>query len=435
MLTLLGFGMVLTFMVLIMTKKLSPLLALIIVPILFGLIGGFGSDLRPMMLDGIKNLAPIAVMLMFAILFFGVMIDTGLFEPIVKRIIKIVGGDPLKIILATAALSLFVSLDGDGSTAYMITGAALLPLYRRTGINPLIFTCIMMMSGSLMNLTPWGGPTARAASVLKLTPNELFLPMIPVMIVCALWIFVAAYFFGIKERKRLGIIKNLTVLDNREEEFEENNKPQSEYHRKMLPINFLITLALMVSLVLNVLPLPVLFMVGFCVALIVNYPNPDQQRERLISHAGNALSVSSMIFAAGIFTGILSGTGMVDAMAGSVVSWIPERMSPYLPIIIAGLSLPFTFFISNDAFYFGILPILMTAAAKYGFTPGEVGIASLVGQQVHLLSPLVPSTYLLVGLAKVELGDHQRFTLPWALGSSVVMLLAALIFGVIPLSH
>ncbi|RYZ64047.1 MAG: citrate:proton symporter, partial [Proteobacteria bacterium] len=119
MLTLLGFGMVATFMALIMTKKLPPFLALIIVPIVFGLISGQARGLGPMMLTGIQNLAPIGIMLLFAILFFGVMIDSGLFDPIVKRIVKIVGNDPLKILVATAVLALVVSLDGDGSTSYM----------------------------------------------------------------------------------------------------------------------------------------------------------------------------------------------------------------------------------------------------------------------------------------------------------------------------
>eukprot|EP01034_Spumella_vulgaris_P015627 gene15627-19964_t len=75
-LTLLGFGMVITFMALIMTKRLSPMVALILIPVLFALVGGFGGPkLGEMMIDGVKTLAPTGVMLMFAILYFGIMID------------------------------------------------------------------------------------------------------------------------------------------------------------------------------------------------------------------------------------------------------------------------------------------------------------------------------------------------------------------------
>ena len=52
---------------------------------------------------------------------------------------------------------------------------------------------------------------------------------------------------------------------------------------------------------------------------------------------------------------------------------------------------------------------------------------------MHLLSPLVPSTYLLVGLVNAELGDHQRFTLKWSLLASLTMLAVGLLTGVIPL--
>ena len=435
MTTLLGYGMVITFMVLIMSKRLSPLIALILVPIVFGLMAGHGSSLGPMMLEGIKNVAPIGVMLAFAILFFGVMIDTGLFEPVVKKMVSLVGSDPLKILVATALLGLFVSLDGDGSTTYMITAAALLPLYRRLNLNPLYFCCLLMLASGVMNMTPWGGPTARAASALNVAPNDLFVPMLVPMLSVALWTIFAAVVFGLRERRRIGYPVSISLDTSLEEAFEESHKPQLARHRRLLPVNAALTAILMGALISNILPATVLFMVAFAVAMIVNYPKQEDQRERLAAHAGNALSVSSMIFAAGIFTGILSGTGMVDAMANNVSAWLPENLLPYMPVFIALISIPFTFFVSNDAFYFGIMPILLVTAQSHGFDAAEIGRASLIGQQVHLLSPLVPSTYLLVGLAKVELGDHQRFTLPWALGGALLMLVVGLLMGVIPMTN
>jgi CitMHS family citrate-Mg2+:H+ or citrate-Ca2+:H+ symporter len=185
----------------------------------------------------------------------------------------------------------------------------------------------------------------------------------------------------------------------------------------------------MAGLLTDVLPLSVLFMLGFAAAALLNYPRPEEQKERVAAHAGNALAVVSLIFAAGIFTGILGGTKMVDAMAGWVIGLVPPALGPYLTVVTALVSIPFTFLISNDAFYFGMLPILAKAAASYHLAAADVARASIVGQQVHLLSPLVPSTYLLVGMSKIELGDHQRFTMPWALGAAVVMLLGALLTG------
>ena len=166
--------------------------------------------------------------------------------------------------------------------------------------------------------------------------------------------------------------------------------------------------------------------------MALNYPALKEQRDRIEHHAGNVLSVVSVILAAGILTGILSGTKMVDAMANSVVAMVPDAFGPYLAIITGVLSLPFTFFISNDAFYYGVVPILSQAAAVHGISAAEIGRASLVGQPVHLLSPLVPSTYLLVALVGVEFGDHQRFTLKWTIVTAFILLAIGLLTATIP---
>lgn len=433
MLTALAYTMILVFMALIMTKRLSAMVALILVPIVFGLIAGFGMGLGPMMLDGIKKLAPTGVMLMFAILYFGIMIDAGLFDPPVRWILKLVGNDPTKIVMGTFVLATCVSLDGDGSTTYMITCAAMLPLYKRLGMSRLVLTCVVMMAGGNMNILPWGGPTARAASALGVDVGELFVPMILPMVITGAWGLLVAFWLGQREKRRLGGSVDLPVT------YEATEAAMADAlsiaRPQLIWVNFALTVALMVLLVLGTFPLQVLFMVASAIALMINYPRLEQQKDRLESHAANIVPVVALIFAAGIFVGILSGTKMVDAIAASVISGLPNWLEPYLAVVTAVLSVPFTFFISNDAFYFGILPILAKAGAVHGFTAAEIGRASLIGQQVHLLSPLVASTYLLVGLAKVEFGDHQRFTLLWALSAAGVMLVATLLLGVIPLAR
>ena len=479
MLTILAYSMIIVFMFLIMTKRLPAMVALIIVPIAFGLIGGFGKELGPMMLTGIKNLAPTGVMLMFAILYFGIMIDAGLFDPVIRRIVKLVGGDPVKIVIGTAALAMFVSLDGDGATTYMITVAAMLPLYKRLGMSQLVLACVIMLAGGVFNILPWGGPTARAASALGVDVGEIFVPMILPMLAGVCWVVFVAYVLGKKERKRIGMVRmagqrasNVSVLHPAQASAAlsgemdgttgqwvahagatevalastststsasangtEPDAPVSDpatARPKLIWVNAALTAALLGLLIAGALPLPALFMIFFAIALMINYPGLQEQKERIAAHAVNAVPVVSLIFAAGIFVGILQGTKMVDAIALSVIAAVPDWMGPYMAVVTGLLSIPFTFFISNDAFYFGIVPILAKAAAVYGISAAEIGRASLIGQPVHLLSPLVASTYLLVGMAKVEFGDHQRFTLVWSISAALVMLVAAVVFGVIP---
>jgi CitMHS family citrate-Mg2+:H+ or citrate-Ca2+:H+ symporter len=437
MLTLLAFAMVATFMALIMSGRVTALVALIVVPIVFGLVAGFRGELGPMMLEGVRSLAPTGVMLAFAILYFGVMVDAGLFDPLVRLIVRIVRGDPVKILVGTAVLALLVSMDGDGSTTYIICVSAMLPLYRRLGLNPLMLACLLMLACGVTNITPWGGPTARAASALHLDPAEIFVPLIPAMLVGAAAILGLAWQFGRMERKRLARL----APDGRPDEPDEDHLAEALVRGndlierpRLIVFNALLTAALLAALVAGVLPLPVLFMLASAVALTVNYPLPAMQKARIAAHAPNILAVVSVIFAAGIFTGVLNGTGMTEAMAKSVTGAIPASLGPHMAPVTALISMPFTFFVSNDAFFFGILPILAEAGHAYGVAPAEMARAAVTSQAVHLLSPLVPSTYLLVGLAGIDLGQHQRFTLPWAILLSLILMAAALAYGGIPLS-
>ena len=429
MLAVLGFLMIISFMVLIMSRRLSAMIALIVVPIIFALFAGFGSEIGPMALEGVKSVAPIGIMILFAILYFGIMIDAGVFDPIIETILKVVKGDPVKIAIGTAVLALFISLDGDGTTTYMITISAMLPLYKRIGMKPLILAGIAVSASGVMNLLPWGGPTARAMTALQLEMGDIFTPVIPSMIGAIIFVLFMAYLLGKKERKRIGVLEiDYSTISKVAATSEDAHLKRP----KLILVNYLLTIILLVALIQEVLPTTILFMIGFAIAITINYPNVKEQKERIMHYADNALSVVSMVFAAGIFTGILTGTEMVDAMANVMINHIPDGLGSHLAIFTAVISAPLTFFMSNDAFYYGVLPLLAEAASVYGIDPAMIGRASLLGQPVHLLSPLVPSTYLLVGMVGEDFGDLQRSFLKWACGSTAVMILVAVVLSIIP---
>lgn len=428
MLSFLGYGMIVTFMALIMTKRLSPLVALTIVPIIFALIGGFGPVMDTMMIDGLKKVAPTAIMVMFAILYFGMMFDTGLFDPVIRAFLKIIKGDPVKAVIFTTLLAGMVSLDGDGSTTYMITVTAMLPLFKRLRLNMLAMTCVIILAASVTNLLPWGGPLARAAASLQVETSELFQPIIPAMIIGFIGVMGLAWYIGVRERSRLGKLSLPDDVDGSEFDDDATGLPamsaeDAELRRpKMFWLNAVLTVALMAGLVMEWLPLAILFMVAFSVGLVINYPHMADQRRRIAAHAPTALNQIAIFLAAGILAGILSGTGMVNAMSASFLAMLPETWGPYMAPITALASIPGTFFMSNDAFYYGVLPVLAKAAEAYGISHAEIGRASLIGSPVHLLSPLVASTYLLCGLAGVEFSDHQKYTMKWAFALSFLIM-------------
>ncbi|MFJ7328846.1 CitMHS family transporter [Streptomyces cyaneofuscatus] len=479
MLTILGFAMIATFLVLIMTKKMSPIAALVLIPALFCVAVGQGAKLGDYVIDGVGNLAPTAAMLMFAIVYFGVMIDVGLFDPIVRGILRFCKADPMRIVVGTAVLAAIVSLDGDGSTTFMITVSAMYPLYKRLKMSLVVMTGVAATANGVMNTLPWGGPTARAATALKLDASEIFIPMIPALAVGLLAVFLLSYVLGLRERKRLGMLtldealvrepEQETVLAGAgtgavggdrlrkgsaasgsadltqdgdeegkdgdeggdEEEFKGLDPNRSTLRPKLYWFNAGLTVALLTAMIMELMPIPVLFLLGAALALTVNFPHMPDQRARIAAHADNVLNVSGMVFAAAVFTGVLTGTGMVENMADWVVGAVPDAMGPHMAIVTGLLSLPLTYFMSNDGFYFGVVPVLAEAGAAHGVSPLEIARASLAGQALHMSSPLVPAVYVLVGMAKVEFGDHTRFTVKWAVLTSLVVLGAGILFGTI----
>ena len=463
MLTVLGFAMIATFLVLIMMKKMSPIAALVLIPALFCVAVGQGAQLGDYVIEGVGKLAPTAAMLMFAIVYFGVMIDVGLFDPIVRGILRFCKADPVRVVVGTAVLAAIVSLDGDGSTTFMITVSAMYPLYKRLGMSLVVMTGVAATANGVMNTLPWGGPTARAATALKLDAADIFVPMIPALGVGLLFVFVLAYVLGRRERKRIGYLtldealvpETETVLvaagggtgagtsagasasagagagDGDSGGFQGLDPNRATLRPKLYWFNAGLTLVLLTAMILELLPIPVLFLLGAALALTVNYPNMTEQKARIAAHADNVLNVSGMVFAAAVFTGVLTGTGMVKHMADWLVGAIPEGMGPHMAVVTGLLSLPLTYFMSNDGFYFGVLPVLAEAGAAHGVSSLEIARASLVGQALHMSSPLVPAVYVLVGMAKVEFGDHTKFTVKWAALTSLVVLAAGILFGII----
>jgi len=465
MLIFLGFSMIAVFMYLILAKRLTPTLALVLVPLSFALVVtatgvGTGEDgVVKSITNSIKDFAPTATLLFFAIIFFGTMIDVGLFDPLIRFILKAVRNDPVRLVVATAVLAGIVSLDGDGSTTFIITVSALLPIYLKLGMSPVVLTVVANLANGVLNILPWGGPTIRAATVLKVSPSELFNPMVPGMVLGILTVVVLAYLLGRSERKRLlasgrtlatvagsmrvpatvsgGGSVGLGADDDRpaapSNDLVSSLDPNRATLRpKLIWFNLGLTVALLTLLGLDILPLALVFIGATAIALVVNFPKPEDQLNSIKSHATSIVTVVAMVFAAAVLVGVLSGTGMVSAMANAIVAAVPPELGPWFAVITGVLSMPLTFFLTNDAFYFGILPILTEAAGHYGIAPVEMARASIIGQPVHMTSPLVPAMLLLVSLARVNLADHHKKVIWRAVVCSLVMMATALALGVIP---
>jgi CitMHS family citrate-Mg2+:H+ or citrate-Ca2+:H+ symporter len=427
MLAWLGLLTIVALLFLVMCKKMAAVVALIIVPIITALIGGFTSEIITFITDGLKSIAPTGVMFIFAILFFGILTDAGTFKPLIKTLLRFAGNDPARVAVATALLAMAVHLDGSGAVTFLVTIPALLPLYDTLQMKRTTLATIAALAAGTMNILPWGGPTIRAATALEVNVTELFNPILIPVLGGLISVLIISYFLGKKERKT--ITTNSIVIDT---------VPESDVNLKLerpklYYLNILMVLAAVGTLISGVAPPHIIFMVAFALSLILNYPNPKQQSDRINAHAQAALLMASILFAAGCFTGILKGSGMIDAMAEGAVAFIPDYVGSHLVVITGIVSMPASLLFDPDSFYFGILPLLSTTAEHFGVDSLEVGRAAIMGQMTtgFPVSPLTGSTYLLIGLTGIELGEHQKKTIPLAFLVTIIILVLSLIIGAI----
>jgi CitMHS family citrate-Mg2+:H+ or citrate-Ca2+:H+ symporter len=429
MLAVWGLLTILLLLILVIKKLVSPVVALILVPVVIAGLAGFSSQIPAFIGDGLRDIAPTGVMFIFAILFFGVLMDAGTFKPVINALLKLAGSSPPKVAIATAILAMIIHLDGSGAVTFLVVIPAMLPVYEALGMKKQTLACITALAAGTMNILPWGGPTIRASASLGIPVTELFNPILIPVLFGLLTVLIIAYLLGKQEEKRLiGYQTEMSVLST------EPNDPNGLLERPKLFFPNIILIVVAIGCLIAGLAAPhVIFMIAFSIALVLNYPKISDQKYIVDSHAKEALMMASILFAAGCFTGVLKGTGMIGAMAASVESIIPDPLGHQLPLLTGIVAMPASLLFDPDSFYFGILPLLVGIGENFQVEAIEIGRAAIMGQMTtgFAVSPLTGSTFLLIGLARIDLGEHQVKTIPFAFLVTMVILAVSIIMGLI----
>lgn len=436
MLALTGILTIVVMLYCIMSKRMSPIVALIVIPTIGALVAGCGLDTPKYIVAGITKLAPMAAMFVFAITFFGVVTDAGMFDPIIKRILRFVGANPVRILIGTGILALIAHLDGNGAVTFLVTIPTMLPLFEKLGMDKRMLIGITALSAGV-NFLPWTGPMIRAASALNIATHDLFIPLIPAQIAGLTFMILMGYYWGKKEQKRLGLTKEAILatcgIPHHEKELTEEEKKLRRPH--LFWVNIALVIAVLCTMVFTHISPTVAFMIALTLALMINYPNVKMQSERINAHAKAALMMASILFAAGAFTGIMAGSGMLKAMSEAAVHFIPKHFASHVPFITGIVSMPLSLIFDPDSYYFGIMPVVANTVEMLGVPGIQVAQASIMGQMTtgFPVSPLTPATFLLVSLAGVDLADHQKFSIPILWLASIIMTVACVVTGVFPI--
>lgn len=454
MITFLAYAMIVVFIVSLAKKKLSVFGALTLVPLAFGVVAALVSH-KPILdiFTWIKNgvfytvnpdtgkvsmgvISP-AIIILFAVLYFGIMLSTGMFDPLCEFFIKKAKGDPLKVTMATVGVASVVTMNGDTTTTIIICMAAFIALYQQMNMRLIYLAIIIVTPIGIFNQLPWGGPTIAAATALGVDISVLFAKILPGMLVAEVYAIGMAYFLGLKERKRLNFDPKLakalpeeqlqSMLDAIRENNPERKRPKLYY------FNLILTFVILAMLIMDLVHGSVLFMLGSAIALAINYPNLEEAGSLMDDLAPDVLPPALATLAAGVFSGVLGGSGMSAALASSIANAIPEALGAHMAPIYAIISAPAICFLPQDAFYFGIASVLSGVMGQFGISPEQAAVASMVGQSFRLISPVIPALYMLCERTKTNFVDFQKEYCKYAWPILFIYLIVHTLTGAMPL--
>lgn len=443
-LTLVGLLIIGTTVGILIRGRTSPIVPMTLVPLVGALVTGHGpGDIGDFFAEGLDSVMNVVVMFIFAIIFFGILQDVGLFTPVIKALIRATRGNVVAVTTGTAAIGIVAHLDGSGSTTFLLTIPALLPLYRALGISRYILITIVALAASVMNMVPWAGPLGRAGAVISQEPSDIWLRLLPIQGVAIVLVLVVAAALGLQQRRRIAARGAATAdvdveaiaADFQAQQDEERREEGYSYRTGTgwTVANVAVVLVALVILLAGVLPPAPTFLIATTLALLINFPDSHSQSKALRRHAPNALSMAGIIIAAAMFLGVLNETGMLEQIALSLVSVLPAAVGPYLHVIVGLLGVPLDLLTSTDAYYFSVLPIVQETAASFGVSGMSTALALIIGNVIGtFVSPFSPALWLALGLAGgANMGRYIKLAFPIAWAFSAALVLVAFAFGML----
>lgn len=458
---ILGFLTIVAIFVTLFKSKTLPSIAFIVFPAVLALIlvlGGYYDigQIGKLIEGGFSSTGPTAALFVFAVLYFGIMTDAGMFDVIIEKLMKLVGDNVIGVTVMTALIALIGHLDGSGASTFLIVVPAMLPVYKKMHMRKTTLLRCAVLAMGVLNLTPWAGPTMRAASVLGVEAGVLWKTIIPIQIFGIVLCLVHAVLAGIQEKKRgAGLHGKLALEDVAEEADDEITvNGENELARpKLFVFNILLTVAVIALLVWDQLPNYVPFMIGVAAALIVNYTPLKMQKKVINRHAVPALMMCSTLMSAAVLMGILvygfnadgaaviakpgvamMKTSVVSNMADIITMILPTALGNNLPLVIGILSVPLALAFDTDSYFYGMLPLIIAIGASFGLEAMPIAIAMVVGRNcATFISPMVPATLLGVGVAEVDIKDHIKASFGYVWVFSIICMLFAVVIGLIPL--
>ena len=430
MLTAVGCVLVILIVACIMTNKSNLISAFIILPIIGALICGFGlKDIAGFIRDGLSSVLVSSSLFAFAIFYFSILGDVGMFDVIIQKLLRFLGNKVEAVLFLSLVVVMISHLDGSGATTILVTVSTMLPLYKKMNIRPLALLLILALGVSFMNLTPWSAAALRLATTTGVEAVDLWRMLVPIQVAGFVVAAIIVLFLARIEKKngaglsdaefnelKAGLMKDVEV----------------KVSKPVLYFDIILTVVLIVVLLTGKINSLMGFMIALAVMLLVNFKTPKEQNAMIRKHGSTVMYMVIILFSIGVMVGIMSGTGMIESMANSFISILPESMGPHLVFILALLAFPLGMVMGSDPIYYVIAPVMAQVIPQYGGTNYQLAAALIVGTCCSMMvCPVGPTPYLALGMVDESMQSHMKYSVPWMFLFAVVMAFCMGVFGII----
>ncbi len=399
------------------------------VPIIAALIMGFSlNDINGFIGDGLSSVRNTMYLMVFAILFFGILQEAGVFDAIIKFIIKFLGNNVLGTVLITGVIGMAAGLSGSGATTALCTIPTVRPLYEKQNIRREALLLIETLASGVLCLMPWAPGINEASAYVNLDINDVFNRIRPLVIASIIGVLLLCVIVAIVEKKHGAGMSD--------EEFEEVKKEMSKpldfkCGKTVAIIDGLAALLIIVLLLIGKLKTNVGFALGLVVLLFINFRTKEAKTEYFKKKAGMCFNMVFTMLGVACIVGVNNGANGLGDLANMLANSSFSGIIPHLPFILCLLSLPLSITISGSKNSV-VVPAVVAMVSSYGMGAIDVMPAvfacGVISANLNLYNA---APYLALGLAGVEMKDHLKYSLLPAYVFSLAMVAFMVITGIV----
>ena len=430
-----GFAMVIILIALLLSGKTVPMVAFVLVSFVGALLAGFSlPDISTFVGDGVKTVINSVGMAMFATAFFTIMTSIGVFDPLVRFLSKYAGNVTI-IFLITYLIATVGHFDTGTTSTILLTIPMMLPLYRKFHIRVEWMFLMIGMAVAMMNLLPMGGGIIGLSAVSGIDVGVLFNQIVPVIAVgWGINIILIVAVYSKMEKKRIAKMSD------------ESKRAQDDEYRALLEVGrkgtelqeIKMDLKYWANLILTLVTVAVVFMdivrayFVFMIALLLNYKGNKAKQDVVKLCAGNCYPIAAVMMCAGVFVGVMSGSGMLTEMAGFIVSLIPDSMHSVYNVLLAVICTPMSIALGSQAYYYGFSPLLLEVGTTMGVsTLSTIATLQITQNAFGFITPVSAVNHLACGMLGRDIKDVFRFCFPKLLLMLAIQFTLSILVGLI----